>query len=393
LTLHDDDLRRALAPLAGDPAADAARVLRALAREPIPETPPPAPRLPWWVPFGFGAAAAAGLLAGLLLARRTTPEPVPPIQPPDQPPVEVVKDPKSQLGARLLVAMGPSFYLRGQEKQKLEVGGLVPVGYTIATDAYSKAAFHLPCGSILYVNRDTRLSLSAPRELSLQRGQLFLEATRAEKGVSVHSELGHVVIGSRSADVRVETEAMYVVSLSDDVLVFSRDGLQRKPGSMRMVEVRDGLIRDPKWVSPGTYEWTFEMFAATMPDEGVTYLVNELVASLQRFDDPDLMLAEIKSFGARALPHLRRHLDELKGKEEKVRGSIAGAIAEVADPQDLRSLLDLLADENPEVRVRIFQAVNRLTYIDLKTAPQFWREAPEDERQTAIERLRKELFR
>ena len=74
---QDQELRAALAPLAGDPVEDAARVLAAL---PNPGIPPVA----WWL---LGAGLAAGLLAGFWMGGEspTSPDPARQVVQPQDP--------------------------------------------------------------------------------------------------------------------------------------------------------------------------------------------------------------------------------------------------------------------------------------------------------------------
>src|SRR6185295_12920878 len=166
-------------------------------------------RLRWWTIGGAGLAAAAAVLITVSLARRdagSTPSPRP-----DAP------------AARLVSAIG-SIVVTGGSTTALGVGDAVPIGAQVETGAGVLATMLLTNGGEVRVNQGTVVHFTAARDLSIDRGAVYVDSGSRGGSLTVRTPLGVV----RDVGTRFE------VRLIDDIW---------------RVRVRDGLVRYERGVT------------------------------------------------------------------------------------------------------------------------------------------------
>jgi ferric-dicitrate binding protein FerR (iron transport regulator) len=258
----DAELRRALAPLAGDPERDARRVLAALDQA-------TRPRLrPYWFPLLLAAAALAGFALGFLLR----PEPEPPAtggprvaqQTGGEPVAAATRplDPVAGFGPQLIVATGP-VRRTGDAAKPVPIGTRFALGDEIETSSAAKAAIALPCGSLLLANRGTRVAFPAPRQLELRRGHVLVDATKGENPLVVRGSQGQVVLADPGeVDIRSDERELAVTAVNDvTVRLETNDGVHRRVLRGQTAWIHDEAIRDPRTIEGPIYtaQWTFDL--------------------------------------------------------------------------------------------------------------------------------------
>ncbi len=402
MKLRDDDLRRALAPLAGDPAADAARVLTALLDEPPPQR-PRSTRPPWpWLLLTL-AAAAAGLLLGMLLrgepAQQQQPAEPPQQQQPPPPPPPPEPPPEPPPLATLIAHLGPVDRLTGtgldEQREELLAGAPLLPEATFATRETTQAVLRLRDGTKLHVDAATRLRLTAPDRIELVAGRILVGArSEPPATLTVHAEPGEVRIEGADAEVSFERATLSVYSFGPRVLLRNQEGLERLVRPHNRAWIVDGMLRDGRYtVGPSqTRAWTLPLLAITGEQSEIDRVVEEEIISVAvEMRMADVAFRPLHLLGQRALPAVFAYLQRTSGATDEVRAGIAGATILLASRQHLPALFELLADQDPAVRAvahyAIIEVAGGMEYDD-----KFWREAPPEQRAERLAEWRKRVL-
>jgi ferric-dicitrate binding protein FerR (iron transport regulator) len=378
VTLHESELRRALAPLAGDPQADAARLVQALGSEPLPAR----RRWPgqWWIAL---PAAAAGLLLGLWLGSRRAQEI-------DRPPPPPHVD-----GPALLASLGPVAQVDAAgTATTLAPGATLPFGATLQTAPATLAVLRMPDGSRLFVARGSQLRVDSPESIVLAAGHLLYEAASAATGgPTVDVGVGTVVIGASAAEVWREQQHAGVYAHRDGILIRLPDGLERRVRARNRAAIEADLIRDARYAEPPIHAraWTWPLVAMIADQAEIDQLVHGWIQTGLDLRMAEFVTPAIHALGVRALPALIAWLEQSRGLQEPMRAGLAFPLVYLAGHADLGKLFELLGDPDPELRVVVQRAIievaGGMEYDDA-----FWREAaPEARTERLIEWRRKVL--
>ncbi len=394
---EDAELRRALAPLAGDPVADMERVMAAL---PVPMAPSrggPLSRLAPWI----GLATAAGLVVGFLAARLMAPaipESVPP-HPTGDP--QIVAQASPDAPARLVVRRGKVFVETDDGPKALDVGDRVAVDEFFVAEKREEswgpmwantALLSFPDKVEVRILGGTKMAVGGPRSLTLVRGEVC---------VVVPETAGPFRVVTNDGDVSGRGSTFQVASGGDgDVVVVAFEGAARfedltgasyeVPGR-RVLRVVDGMVEEPEAID---LVWSYAAWQAQMLylcSERREEALSRAMELVEGLADPKLAATcerALRGAGMLGEEALMVGLVELAPQRESLRRRAALLLSDVGSLMSIRYHLGMLTEEDPDLRVAGFRAFERTTGIDTGLEPGFWREAPPAERFGQVQRLR-----
>lgn len=391
----DRDLRDALAPLGGDPVADARRVLAAL-----PPVPPPSqgrpdrglPPIAWWL---LGAGLALGLLGGLglgaALDRGATPaapgDPTPqvPEPPPKQPP-----DPwQGREHLLYLMAFGPvQVDEPGVGRQDLEPAAYeVAVGTLVRTNDESRVGVHV-------MATDARIRLDCasearitPGEVELIRGRVWIDAGARAAETRVRTALATTIVAQAQAMVTRQGEGLAVVGMQRPVVVRSSRGetVQIPPGSEVALDPDRGFgpVQPVPFLGTAT-SWMTEMILLQQDDTELRSRVREMVQAYEAGEHRAAAEREIRKLGTRCLALLVTSVQERLSAEPDYARATAVLAADLVEYRTAGWMFPLLELEDEAVRLAAFRGLTRATGTDGGTDAGFWRDASVVRRRDAI---------
>jgi hypothetical protein len=380
LRLQDVALGRAFQPRRAAAAGLASRVLAEFLAPAAPAMPltgpspafaPPAP-LPadakpnlWrrrWLPLL--AASAAGFLLAVLVFRPWRSEP---------PEAEIVHAPAA---GRLALATGPVQIRQAHSQEWLSC----PTDAPIPPGAHVKTAEGVRCelttahGCVVRLNSGTEVCLRDARLIELATGELWTSAP-AEESLTVAAPQGTRFVNSGTANVCLLPGGTLTSVTEGTTELLDGDGPRsveagwevelatgRPPDSRRM---RDPILRT---------SWTHELLALRQPEDGeLGRRVDQMLAYLGETKLQHLYEEEIRRLGEHAaLPLLRYLAASADGPDAERRRTGARLAADLAGPRDVPDLIELLADNDAEVRSHVARGLQRLTGYDQGRTPEQW---------------------
>jgi hypothetical protein len=380
--LQDADLRRAFAPR----RAAAERVAqRVIARLPAGPT-WPLPRLPW---LTILLSAAAGFLLAVAVFRPW--QPPPPAANP-QPQAER-NPPQPRPTVVLALTTGAVEVLApGQDAWKPLAGGSpVEVGSRVRTPPEVRCEFQTPDGTEVRLNGDTELAFRAPRQLDLARGQI----------------LANVLAGAVPFEVQVADATVTALGTQFDLWaqpaetrlsVLEGQTKVRGPGADTVVEtgqvakIVNGRVTDLQHGQNllRATAWVEELLVLKQRDDKeLAQRVNDILAQIGSTKESSFSDEQIRKLGYHCVVPLTRFIESDRSRNQPDRRARAARlIADLAQPWSIPDLIDLLADDEGEVRFHAARGLVRLVPDEVPMAPERWRDAPAGERERALEEWR-----
>lgn len=385
------DLREALHDLAGDPVADAERVLAAL--------PPGAPRGTSPRPFVLLAAAmfAAGLAIGWWCwsgpsapAKATTPPAVAgkPDKPmPDKPTPEAMAEQLQFVALDAVEIDEP-----GEGVQHVEPGVYrTRVGTKFTTGRGLVGAHAYASDAAVRFASDT-VAVFAPQLVKLAAGTVWVRG-RA-RPVDVRTELASIEVAAAIAIVEQRSDVVFVACLAGEVAVRTTAGkvLTLPAGQQRKLD-REGpgsAVAIP--FAATLTSWLVPLLFAEADDtelrERAANLVDAWLVSDRDNSQHDAIERELRRLGSHAVVGLHKHLDAIAPER---RAAAAVLIRDLADFRQGEWLLTMLAHADADVRVAAWRALTRVTGARAPANGEneaFWRAEPGREHELAAQRWR-----
>ena len=245
-------------------------------------------------------------------------------------------------------------------------------------------------GAIIRMDGETEVTLRSPREVELEKGQLFCRSASdcvirvfsCEPTVSPQSP-GKTLwsaAGSGAGFLTAVTsdgtgQVMSAPGASVDVETASGSH-QLKPG--HNVSIVNGevdvslpgrdLVLATSWIHP-------LLAQKGRDDPELSHRIDELLARIGRSKMSMLYEREIRSLGEHCvLPLIRYVQSPISQKEPGRRASAMGIVADLAPTIVISELLPFLRDDSPEVRYQTARALYRLTSETQGRSPHEWRE-------------------
>jgi hypothetical protein len=383
--LQDGDLRRAFAPR----RAAAERVAQAvIARLPAGPT-GPLPRLPW---LPMLLSAAAGFLLAVLLLRPW--QPPPPAATNQQQQAHTEQPPPPPPTVLLALATGAVEVLApGQDAwQPLPDGGKVEVGSRVRTPPQVRCEFRTPDGSEVRLNGDTELAFRAPRQFDLAHGRILANVLAGTVPFEVQVADATVTalgtqfdLWSRPAETRLSVldgQTKVRGPWGADTVVETGEVARIVKGQVPEKRQGENLLRETDWV--------LELLVLKRRDDKeLTHRLNDILAQVGNEKASSFTDEEIRSLGYRCVLPLTRFLESERSQGQQFkRLRAARLIADLAQPWDIPDLIDLLADDDGNVRFYAARGLMRLVPDEEPLTPERWRDAPAAERKEALQAWR-----
>lgn len=353
----DADLRRALAPLAGDPRQDAARVLAAL----------PAARPAPWKPLLWAALGAAAGVAATLLPWRATPV---------HAPGDVARAQRPAPTLRVRAAHGEVFRGDGAplaDDAALAWGEPLTTRYGAAEIAPDPGA-----AVLLRVGPDALVVAHGPREFECEAGRLWIDASPADDDCQVWlGAHGRVALADGALDAILEKGALSVAVVRGKAIYVDEHGgvhqlaamqcFARPPDGEARIEAIEPLART-EWMAP------FLASAGNAAERG-----RRLEDLVRRLADPAARARadrQVRMLGASVCRGLLLAMDLASDPDHQ--RALALLIADLADYADRSILLPMLRSDDADVRAAMYRGLRRLTGSAPPSADSevFWRNAP-----------------
>jgi len=368
LRLEDADLVRAFAPRRQAAVAVARRVMEQLRRE----ARPPRARRAW---SSLATAAAAGFLLAVGLLR--------PWQRPREAAPLLIVGPGQRPIARLALATGatemrpPEGAAPGEtpwfacpESSSIESGACVRTGPEVCCE------LDTPDGSQIRLNADTEVRLNQPRQMDMAHGELWSSVTFDEAPFEIHTADADISARRAKFDLRCPSDETVLTVVEGEAMV--QDGGRTRTvtageqvkivgGRVAAGQVRTDPLLDTRWVN--------DLLALKGSDDPeFVERLNDLLSQIGRAKLSILYEDEVRRLGEPAVwPLLRFLASSGPDDEPKKREVAARIVADLAPPRAVSDLIDLLADQDPQVRAQVARALERLTGRDQGRPADLWR--------------------
>ncbi len=344
LRTQDADLRRAFAPHRAAASAVADRVTNELLKADAPS------RSGRRWPAMFTSAAAGFFIALLAFQPWRVTEPAP----------------RSAPVGRFSVGHEPLEILTPHEQTwtKLFRCGTIEPGSRIRTGPNQVCEFVLSDGTELRLNRGTAVEILDSRRVHLEQGELWGSVTAAAAPLEILTADRAIRARDAHFDVAADS-ARCVVTVAEGHVTVMADGVEETvtpcqvltiEGDRRVesVPVKD-LVTATRWLHP-------ILIAKGRKSPELSRRVAYLFARLATTESPEVYEQEIRALGSHAVIPLASLLTSLDPTTESAaRRRAAWMIAELAEPAQIPTLLELLDDEVAEVRVGLDRGLVRLT--------------------------------
>lgn len=400
----DRDLREALAPLAGDPASDAARVMAAL---PPPVVSPPQKPIrrrpvdaanggrPWLVFVGIAAVAlAVGVAVGAWWSSSAAPVDKPKEEPPrEQPKTEDKPPPMSESEMMMLMAFGAlDVDEPGVGAQELQAGG-----YALALGSHLQTG-EGPAGLYVYANdarvrldRDTKAMVAAD-VLELEGGRAWFSTVTRPTPFSLRS--GKVVVEGLGVELQVERRGddLQILCLQGQAQVLAPPAPKVAIVAMQTTRVgADGVIAPPTSVGFAGEQtaWMVPMIRQQQDERELVDRIEVMVKAFAQATYRAQAAIELRRIGSRAVPQLFKAMLQ-RGVPADEQRQAAALIADLAEYSQTPWLFALLENDAGEVRAEGFRALARVGTVVMDDE-EFWRSAPQEERERSLARWRARL--
>lgn len=393
IRVADAELSAALVPSNDVVAAVAERVIGAIDETPSLPAASTETRSEWMRGLvSILVAMAAGFMIAVLLFQpwrvrerveyvdRVVPQPA--VQ--DAPPLDASV-------ARFVVATGPVSVRSSATDDWSMVANLksfsCPSDSEVRTEPGTRAELETVDGCVIRLNDETQLTLVNGRSVALDRGEIWCSAP---KEVSLEVRAGKA--GADEPDVTgtcasgtslwgAGTDGVRVTTAEGDVAVRTSSG-ERQLARGQSVVVRDGnVVPEDGVVDPLLATgWMHPLLVEKGGDDPElqsrvdAYLARVGLAKLSFMYEND-----IRCLGEHAaLPLLRFVQSPLSREGPARRRRAATILADVATVATIGELIELLADDDAEIRVSAARGLERLTTATMGRPPEDWRDTADE---------------
>jgi hypothetical protein len=358
----DAQMRRATAP-ARQAAADlAARVAdhagAASARRSV-----------WTGRLRLAAAAAAGFLLAVSIFR------------PWKAPDPLVVGPVERPIAHLAVATGPVEAQLPQTMAWFEcpTDSSLPPGTTVRTGPDVRCELSTADGSQLRLNGDTQVRLTDDRRVDLAGGQLWSSVSDQETPFAVRADELTVVARDCKFDLSFQADGTVLTVVAGSAEVVGPKGTTSVEAGRRLRIVEGRVEEESSLVSPVlATAWIDQVLVLKDPDDPeLGQRLDELLASIGHSKATFLYEDEIRRLGDHAVLPLMKFIQSPQSQADPTRRVVAARIvADVAQPRWIPDLIELLADEDPDIRFHAAAGLQRLTARDHGLPAEAWQSQP-----------------
>lgn len=324
------------------------------------------PGLMRWM--GFVAAAAAGFIAAVIFVK---PAGLGPAQ------VHISAQPAPlRPVARLTLATGAVFTrpVNQQSWQPISPEDPIALGTAVRTGQTSKCELQLPDGSCLRLNSATEARFTGERSVQISAGRLWSALPRNASLFRVSA--GQTTVTARGA-VNDHGTAFELACAPDTATVTVQCGSADVAGNVPSTTVHGGeVLHAPSaaatfacQVMPDpllTTQWQDELLVLKPAnDPQVLARIDQLMTRIVSDGGPDAPCSferELRAGGQAWCPPMACYLrDRSTSADPANRRAAVRLLADLAPPSSVPDLIDLLDDEDGEIRSRAAAALRRLT--------------------------------
>lgn len=374
----DADLRGMLQPSRSSSQALIDAMLAAAQRLPLRAKP-----RPWRQAALIIASAAAGFLLALALNEMSI------WRGPVSSKIEVSsKQTELDMPVQLALAIGTVELEENGVWMPLPTGAKLKAGQRIRTLPRSRCELSCSDGSIIRLNNESDLIVHSPRQLHLQRGQIWSTVASAPTPFQIKTNQSTVTALGTQFDLQYQEQRTTLTVLEGKTrLEVSGKTADVNAGQQLLLENKAGTydIREPDYAMYQATNWVHEILVLKGRDNPeLTRRLNDLLANIGETKMIYLAEEEIRTLGDHCVVPLCRFLDSSRYKKHGERRQLAARIvADLAQPRSINDLIELLTDADPQVRASMARGLLRLTRQDLGMSLQQWQNADEQTRKNA----------
>jgi ferric-dicitrate binding protein FerR (iron transport regulator) len=252
-------------------------------------------------------------------------------------------------------------------------------GAVLRTPASTRCEVNLEESVRVRLNETTEMRLAGRRRLELIRGRLWLEVRSASEPYTVKA--GKLTISAENAtlDCRADPPQTTVLVLEGSASVHGGRWQEVIDQGEQLTVAGDERKKQRPAVDPVVEtRWVHDLLILKgADDEELGRRIDRLWAQVGRAKMTHLYEAEIRSLGGRCVTPLTCYIQSPESqKEHDRRIAAARLLADVAQVESIPELIELLSDEDGEVRYYAAMALKRLTGKDFGRPPEDWQGSP-----------------
>lgn len=339
----------------------------------VPYQNKPISTTPWrsWL-LAVSAAAAGFFLAWLLLPR-------PPGAPNNSVPEQANLNPKPATALQLTVASGAVEMQKDGNWTAMPTGGLVGCGVPVRTSERGRCEFRTPDGSEVRLNHGTEIVFDSPRQIRLQKGQVWSTVAKAPDPFQVFAATITVTALGTQFDVAHTPDRTMLSVLEGNTRVENRGKtFEVASGHQFLVDKQqESKLPKQEFELCQATNWVHEILVLKGRDNPeLSRRINDIFAGIGHTKMEFLLDEEIRLLGDHAVIPLIRYLQSDRSRDEDIkRRKAARLLADLAQPRSIGELIPLLTDRDPQVRAGIAAGLKRLTGQELGYSTQAWQAA------------------
>jgi hypothetical protein len=343
----------------------------------------------WWASWGRTAlAAAAGFALAILVTRPwskapghpvaqnpTTSQSTTRIAPVDPPAVRPV--------AQLALSTGAVFVCpsNSDDWRALESGGAVAAGMRVRTGPKVACEFKMADGSEVRLNADTQVTLASTRRVDVAAGRVYSSVRKAPEAFVVSAAPAGATLTALGTafDVSCSAKDARLTVLEGSVKVESTSGQDVVRGGEQLT-VADGRVgaKTPVENLMQATQWVDEILVLKGRDNPeLAKRIDDIFAQLGHEKMWYMHAQEVRRLGDHCVVPLTRYIQSDRSKtpdDQNKRREAARIVGDVATSWAIPELINLLADDDGDVRYSAAKALQRLTGQSLGRRPEEWRD-------------------
>jgi len=343
-----------------------------------------------WVPLGL--AAAAGFLIAVLIFRpwQKAPQIVRTvIQPSTNTQVASTTQPDAVFTCGQLALATGKVEIRSADSsvwRPMETGGSVPVYACIRTGDGVRCEFQMTDGSVVRLNQDSELRIAGSRRLELTSGQVWSGVAQNKTPFVVSADPTTITADSTRFDLSKTPEKTSLV-VFDGAARVKTSGNDLRVTSGQEMQIVAGRASQPRPVPDLSLaaQWIDELLLLKGRDNPeLTQRIDDLLARLGEDKMQYLYENEIRGLGDHCVLPLTRYIQSDRSAREPARRRRAAEIlSDCAQPWCVPYLIELLRDQDGDVRAAAGRALIRVSHVDIGSDVQ-WRNASDSDRAELI---------